>query len=204
MSDSQGLIENFRRHAVARLTELGAKVVTGGRGAPPPGVVFLVEETAETAVGRVRIWYGDREREVGSSIQPTGRPWPLDVVHYLSAMGEDPTQVWDSMWVDSESRLRAVLDAHADALRACLRGLAEDPDRLWARAEDERQDALAQGREQLRRAEMRRAIAAAADAFRAGGYGEVVRLLSPHAERLTPAQAKKLEIAIARVGSLDA
>lgn len=196
--DLDAMVASFRERASVLLDSVGSNVVFSCEPDPPSGRTFLAEATAETPIGQVRITYGDREFEIRTFVHPRGMPAPLELGCYLDAMGGDPHELSDSMWVNSEGRLEGVLEAHAVGLRACLEALSSHPETLWEAAEHRRRTLHEEAQAQLRRDGLRRASAQAADAFRGGRFAEVVELLGPYDDLLSEAQRKKLSIARAR------
>lgn len=195
------LAAEFRERAESLLSELAGDVSTLCTPDPPGHRLFLAEATATAPGVEIRMSFGDREFEVRTSVRPEGRPWPLELVYYMRAMELDESIVIDSMWVHDEDRMGRVMARQADALRLCLKRLEGDAHRWWSRADRERRAAIALGKTQLREKEMNVAVARAAEAFRVDDFARVISLLSPYEDILDEAQAKKLQLARARVGS---
>ena len=196
--DLDALAASFRTRAATLLGKFGGVVATSCRPDPPAGRFFVAEATSEHEVGRILIYFGDREFEVRTSIRPVDRPWPLDLSYYLAAMNGEVSGVTDSMWIHTEERLGRVLEAHQVGLETCLSNLSNDPVDWWRKAEEVRQAHLVEGRAEMRRRELRNAEQRASAAFSEGNFGRVVQLLEPYADILSAAQARKLELAMKR------
>ena len=182
------------------LSDLGGKVTTSCEPDPPAGRFFVAEAIAEHPVGRVRVWFGDREFEVRSSIRPTGRPWSIDLAYYLMVMELDSALASDSMWVHTYERLEEVLAAQREALERCLSELAMDSTGWWSLADEKRSHMDAESRTNLRRRELARAAGLATTAFNDGDFGRVVDLLEGYSDLLSDAQTLKLRLARDRQG----
>ena len=198
--DSDALAASFRARAVTLLRKFGGDVITSCDPDPPCGSFFLAEAVSEHEAGRIRVYFGDREFEVRTSIRPVGRPWHLDLAYYLKAMHVDSSSVTDSMWIHTEERLEVVLEAQRVGLEACLSILSDDPVHWWRQAEEVRQAHLVEGQAQMRRQELRTAESRAEAAFNEGDFPRVVDLLEPYADILSAAQARKLDLARERRG----
>ena len=195
MIDSDGLVRSFREGAARILGDLGGEVTTLCEPDPPAGSFFIAEAIAAHPIGRVRVWFGDREFEVRTSVRPSGRPWPIDLTYYLIAMGRDSSAASDSMWIHTHERLDEVLMAQREALEICLSELASDPVLWWRLADEKRLSLEAESRGDLRRRELAQAADRAATAFQDGDFGRVIALLGPYSDILSEAQALRLRLA---------
>lgn len=181
------------------LLEFGPSVVSSCELDPPAGRLFLAESRVRGLQALISMIFGDRELEVRTSVHPYGRPWALELGYYLEAMGMDSEPVRNSMWINDEKRLGAVLRRQATGLRECLRGLDADADALWYAAEATRQQAIRSARARMRRRETRVAVHRAREAFGAGQYRRVVALLTPYEDILSDAQRRRLNLAESRL-----
>ncbi len=201
--DAGKLVPLFLAEATRIVRRFGNLVSASCHPDPPRASVFSAEVEGMSDAGAFRIIFGAREAEIRSSIHPTGRPHGQDLATCFAGCGHDSDELHNSMWIFNESRLRAVLARHEEALAVCCSVLGSNPTDFWTKAELQRRREEEAGAEILASAERRRDIARAADAFHHRDWEGVIESLSPHVSRLSEAQRAKLHYAQKAAASSD-
>jgi hypothetical protein len=111
--------------------------------------------------------------------------------HLYEQSAKSPGQLGDIRYY-----AQALREAASDVLRGDFTVFASAPTAVEAEATQQRRREHEDMRDRTKRA----AVSAAADALRRKDYRSVVELLTPHLERLTPAERARLDYARGRVG----
>lgn len=139
--------------------------------------------------------FGERENAIWAEARKAGAEQTFALWEWSAVLNRIPGPWEGGDWVYEPERVRAIVDALADALRLMHDGIAgatdADHERLFAaRAARSEEDA-----EHARVREQERDEVQAAAAFRKGDFDTTARLLRKHVAQLSPAQQRKLALA---------
>jgi hypothetical protein len=145
------------------------------------------------------VTYGDREAYINLTVSRAAEAPPrlgqFGLWEWCAALGGVDDRASGEQFVLTAGRVREVVTGLAAVLREYAPRIAAAGPDVVARIEAARVRRQAEWDEEQRRDQHRTTAARAAKAFRAGDYQQVVALLEPLGERLTPAERKKLDLA---------
>jgi hypothetical protein len=169
----------------------------------PDDAFFLAELRFEGPDWKVRVTFGDREfviNTVFTSASAEVSKTEYALWEWLEALGVEAHGARDSMWSMRPERIRSVVHGMAAALRRYHHEILHPARDVAHRVGYLGEKRLTEWTEAQLASDLRRASAKASEAFRAGKFEAVVKLLEPFVGRLSAAQATKLDFARRHVG----
>ena len=140
----------------------------------------------------IRLTYGDRELTGNALVARRGGAAEYSLWEWLDALdvAEAPATYVD--WLQTPERLADWLDAVVQVLEQHVAGILAAGPSVLTQLEANRTARRAYERDLMARRELDSLTARAAQAFWARRYEQVIELLQPFADRLGPADARKL------------
>jgi hypothetical protein len=146
--------------------------------------------------------YGERELEINLIVGPMSvsrAAGQYALWEWIAALGASANYDVGLPWLNTAARLRSAVAKLGDAFREHAASIAAAGPDVIRRIEEARTSRRAESAAQHAEWAHQNAAVRAADAFRAGDYAKVVALLEPIASHLTPAEQKKLALALKRL-----
>jgi hypothetical protein len=132
---------------------------------------------------------------VNTVVARSGRPENSGLWEWADALGQPELVPRDTGFVLTIERLQRIVAEMARAVAILQGAIATAPRGVLADIERARASVRAAWEASLRDADHRRAAAEAAEAFRRRDFSQVVTVLEPLGQALTPAERKKLAYA---------
>lgn len=164
--------------------------------------VFWVRRTFSTTRLAGEMTYGERELVINLIVGPVSLPAAkggYGLWEWIAALGTSAGSESVEPWPATAARVRAEVATLGAAFRELGPRIAAAGSDVIRRIEDARTSRRAEWVGEHAEWAHQDAAARAADAFRAGDYAKVVALLEPIAGHLTPAEQKKLALALKRL-----
>lgn len=190
-SEFAGLVEGPRSHWSVSVEQATARGIVPVRPEQISGIFFATANFANEHVAG-RLSFGDREILVNTVVGPARSDARYGLWEWADALGRSELVPTDTGLVVSVARLETIVADMARATATLQEAIAGAPREVFGRVLEARAKVQAELRARSREDAHRRAVAAAAEAFRKGNYGRVVELLDPLADVLSPAERDKL------------
>lgn len=157
--------------------------------------VFLASAEFANQAVTGEVTFGDKEYCIETVVGPAGHSLRYGLWEWADALDRPNLIPLNTNWVHTVARMEAIVSQTAFGLKALQTSIAAPDPAVVERIEHARTVRQEDFSQDLREDEHRRAVTAAAVAFRAKDYRRVVVLLESVHDKLTAAEREKLSFA---------